>query len=80
VLIDPYVTDKLRELDADLARRVPPSDGKSPALPLSPVVRLAGRALRRMGEGLESWATPTLPGASAAARPLRSREEGCEGC
>ena len=79
MLIDPYVTDKLRQLDADLARRVPPSDGKSPTFALSPVVRMAGRVLRRMGEGLESWATPAIPGQSAAAR-LRSREEGCEGC
>ena len=79
MLIDPYVTEKLRELDADLARRVPFSTEKSPAFSLSPVVRMAGRVLRRMGEGLESWATPAIPGQSTAAR-LTSREEGCEGC
>jgi len=79
VLIDPYVTEKLRELDADLARRAPLSAEMSPAFALSPVVRVAGRVLRRMGEGLESWATPAIAGQSAAAR-LTSREEGCEGC
>ena len=72
MLIDPYVTEKLREFDAELARRAPPSDGKSSTFALSPVVRIAGRALRRMGEGLESWATPAIPG--------QAREEGCEGC
>ena len=76
MLIDPYVTEKLRELDSDLARRALPSAGKSPTFALSPVVRTAGRLLRRMGEGLESWATPVVPGQSAAAR-LTSREEGC---
>jgi len=86
VLIDPYVTDKLRQLDADLARRVPPSDGKSPTFALSPVVRMAGRVLRRMGEGLESWATSAIP-ESDGDRPVaarqtpgssfRSTEEGC---
>ena len=79
MLIDPYVTEKLRELDADLARRVPFSTENSPAFSLSPVVRMAGRVLRRMGEGLESWATPAIPGQSTAAR-LTSSEEGCEGC
>ena len=79
MLIDPYVTEKLRELDADLARRAPLSDGRSPAFALSPVIRVAGRVLRRMGEGLESWATPAIPGQSTTA-PRRSREEGCEGC
>ena len=79
MLIDPYVTEKLRELDSDLARHAPLSDGRSPAFALSPAVRMAGRILRRMGEGLESWATPVIPGQSAAAR-LTSREEGCEGC
>jgi hypothetical protein len=86
VLIDPYVTEKLRELDADLARRAPPFDGKSLTFALSPVVRMAGRVLRRMGEGLESWAAPAIPGSDGgrpmAARqtpgsPFRSTEEGC---
>lgn len=88
VLIDPYVTEKLRELDADLARRAPLSDGRSPAFALSPAVRMAGRLLRRMGEGLESWAapTPTVPESDdghlvAATRTtgsaFRPREEGC---
>ena len=65
--------------EVELARRALPSAGKSPTFGLSPVVRMAGRVLRHMGEGLESWAAPAIPGQSAAAG-LRSREEGCEGC
>jgi hypothetical protein len=78
VLIDPYVSEKLRELEAERARRA--SLGPQPTPVLGPLARAAGRALRRMGEGLESWANPTIPGQAAAAAPLRSREEGCEGC
>ena len=37
MLIDPYVTEKLRELDADLARRAPALRRKvAPAFALSP--------------------------------------------
>ena len=83
MLIDPYVTEKLRELDIDLARRAPPRPAPSPVL--GPLARAAGRALRRMGEGLESWANPTVPesdgarrlAAGQAASPFRSTEEGC---
>ena len=86
MLIDPYVTEKLRELDIDLARRAPPRPAPSPVL--GPLARAAGRALRRMGEGLESWAapTPTVPesdGARLVAARQRTgstftpREEGC---
>jgi hypothetical protein len=88
VLIDPYVPEKLRELDADLARRAPLSAGRSPTFALSPVVRMAGRVLRRMGEGLESWAAPRptvaesdgahlLAAGQTTGSSFRPREEGC---
>lgn len=88
MLIDPYVTEKLRELDADLARRAPFSTEKSPAFSLSPAVRMAGRVLRRMGEGLESWAAPRptvtesdgarlLAAGQTTGSSFRPREEGC---
>ena len=85
MLIDPYVTEKLRELDIELTRRAPPRPAPSPVL--GPLARAAGRALRRMGEGLESWANPTVPESDAArlllaprrtaGSPFRSTEEGC---
>ena len=84
MLIDPYVTEKLRELDADLARRAPPR--AAPSFVLGPLARTAGRALRRIGEGLESWASPGLPESDAArfvaagqttGSTFRPREEGC---
>ena len=83
MLIDPYVTEKLRELDIELTRRAPPRPAPSPVL--GPLARAAGRVLRRMGEGLESWANPTVPesdGAPAAGRRIHggasfaSTEEG----
>jgi hypothetical protein len=84
VLIDPYVTEKLRELDIELTRRAPPRPAPTPLL--SPLARAAGRALRWMGEGLESWSSPVIPESNgarpAAARQapgstFRSTEEGC---
>jgi len=70
MLIDPYVSEKLRELEAERAHRASPRPAPTPML--GPLARAAGRALRRMGEGLESWANPAIPG--------QAREEGCEGC
>ena len=67
MLMHPYVSEKLRELEAERARRAPPRLPSTPKPVLGPLARTAGRALRRMGEGLESWATPAIP----------SREEGC---
>ena len=84
MLIDPYVTDKVRELEAERARRAPPRPQPAPVV--GPLARVAGRALRRIGEGLESWAAPPVPESDAAwlraARQTanstsRSREEGC---
>jgi len=84
VLIDPYVTEKLRELDIELTRRAPPRPAPSPVL--GPLAHAAGRVLRRVGEGLESWAAPAIPESDgarlraarqAAGSPFRSTEEGC---
>ena len=86
MLIDPYVTEKLRGLDAELARRALPLPGRAPASVLGPLAHAAGRVLRRVGEGLESWAAPVIP-ESDGARPgvtsqttrstFKPREEGC---
>jgi hypothetical protein len=78
MLTDLYVREKLWELEAD--RRAQPRLPSTPAPVLSPIVRAAGRALRRMGEGLESWASPPIPGsdgAQAMGSAFRPREEGC---
>ena len=73
MLIDPYVSDKLRELEAELTRRVPPRS-RSTATPLvGPLARTAGRALRRVGEGLESWSSPAIPERNGA-RPGAARQ------
>jgi hypothetical protein len=52
---DIYVSDKLRELEAERTRRVPetPPPNRKPVL--GPMARRAGRALKRIGEGLEAW-------------------------
>lgn len=56
-----YITEKLKEAEA--ARRHTPSPiEKEPARrvrgPIGTVARVAGRRVRRVGEALESWATP----------------------
>ena len=78
MLIDPYVTDKVRQLEAERARYDAPQP--QPVLLVSPLARAAGRLLRRMGDGLESWATSRVSPQQAAGASLRSREERCEGC
>ncbi|HEU4759352.1 MAG TPA: hypothetical protein VFT91_05145 [Dehalococcoidia bacterium] len=55
----PYVHEKLRELEAELASRALRQHQPSPHITLRPLVRGAGRTLRWLGEGLESWATPS---------------------
>jgi hypothetical protein len=65
---DIYVSDKLRELEGERARRaaeMPPPD-KKPVL--GPLARRAGRALKRIGEGLEAWGTTP---------PARERDAAC---
>ena len=64
MLIHPYVSEKLRELEAERARRAPL--GPQPTPMLSVLAQAAGRALRRIGEGLESWANPAIPESDAA--------------
>jgi hypothetical protein len=57
-----YVAEKLSELDA-LRRRSPLPPEQRPrrkARPLAPVVRAAGRRVRRIGEVLEQWASPAV--------------------
>ena len=56
-----YISEKLREVEA--ARRPAPSPiEKEPSRrargPIGPIARVAGRHVRRVGEALESWATP----------------------
>jgi hypothetical protein len=53
-----YTNEKLRELEAERRARA----GRRPQAPErplgAPLLRRAGRTLRRLGEGLESWAGP----------------------
>ena len=53
-----YVSEKLRELEEERARRKAsrPAPNKRPVL-LGPAARRTGRALRWLGEGLEAWGT-----------------------
>jgi hypothetical protein len=59
-----YVSEKLRELERGGRDRLPqpPSQPKRPRRPqrrvFGPVVRAAGRRVRRAGEALESWGGP----------------------
>ena len=59
-----YAIEKVRQLDAELSARkqLPPEPEKSRRKPVfGPLAAGAGRTLRRVGEGLESWANPPLP-------------------
>ena len=67
MMMNEYVTEKLRELDEErltrvlAARRGPSeqivhSDRSRPVV--GPVIRAAGRTLRRAGQRLEGWASP----------------------
>lgn len=55
---DFYVREKLRELEREqlalLSRTAKPASRRAPVI--RPAVRGTGRLLRRLGEGLESWA------------------------
>ncbi len=53
-----YVAEKLRDLAAERGERAPLHKvvGPKAKRPLLPLVRATGRSLRRLGEGLESWA------------------------
>jgi hypothetical protein len=70
MLINEYVVEKLQELDEErLTRAVSRQRGKAlrgagarTSKPvIGPVMRVAGRTLRRAGEGLEGWASPRQP-------------------
>ena len=61
-----YISEKLREAEA-VRRRAAPSlrvdaqparDRGGRRGPIGPIARVAGRHVRRVGEALESWATP----------------------
>ncbi len=62
-----YVWEKLRELEGErpAGRHVPEKPQKARAA--AGVMRVTGRLLRRMGEGLESW--------GAASQPEQRREQ-----
>ncbi len=53
-----YVSEKLRELEEERMRREAgkPAPNRRPVL-LGPAARRTGRALRRLGEGLEAGGT-----------------------
>jgi len=66
----PYVMEKLMELDSERMASV-----QYRFLPARPrrdnsLLRAAGRALRTLGEGMESWAAPSEP-------PPGRRDYGC---
>jgi len=77
-VLNSYATDKLRELDVELARRPSSRPSSTPTPVLGPLARAVGRTLRHAGERLESWSNPGIP--SQAAPPFGGREESCEGC
>ena len=70
MMMNEYVTQKLRELEEERLNRTllgpksqPADVRRAPkAKPvIGPALRLAGRTLRRMGAGLEDWAEPPTP-------------------
>jgi hypothetical protein len=70
MLVNEYVVEKLRELDDErltLAALNHRDEAAASAATrrtkpvIGPVIRLAGRTLRRAGEGLEGWASPRQP-------------------
>ena len=63
-----YVSEKLRELEEERARRKAgrPARNRRPVL-LGPAARRTGRALRWLGEGLEAWGGARPAGETNAA-------------
>lgn len=57
-----YTHEKLMELERERLARMPQSEGTFTPRPrktiFGPLAAIAGRALRRVGEGLESWGSP----------------------
>jgi hypothetical protein len=67
VIMNEYVTEKLRELESERLDRTlietsaeHESEAHKPHTKpvIGPALRLAGRTLRRVGSGLEHWADP----------------------
>jgi hypothetical protein len=56
-----YVWEKLRELERGRPARNHIPEKPQTARVAAGVMRMTGRLLCRMGEGLESWAAPSQP-------------------
>ena len=59
-----YAIEKVRQLESErnAKRQLPPEPEKPRRKPIfGPLAAGAGRTLRRVGEGLESWANPPVP-------------------
>lgn len=78
MLHNTYASEKLRELEEERLTRAlvlrrgltAPKDGPRKAKSvIGPVIRTAGRTLRRVGEGLEGWADPPQ---AESEQPLRA--------
>ena len=58
-----YVAEKLSEMEAQRPHPPVPEPGpRRKRRPMAPVVRAAGRRVRRLGEALERWAAPAVAG------------------
>ena len=80
MLHNTYASEKLRELEHERITRAlvlkrgltAPKDGPRNGKPIiGPVIRAAGRTLRRAGEGLEGWGTGGQPDAENRLRAER---------
>lgn len=59
-----YAIEKVKQLESELntKKQLPPHHEKPRRRPVfGPLAAGTGRTLRRIGEGLESWANPPLP-------------------
>ena len=61
-----YVREKLTALERSALQRPIPATHAAHGVIAAPVLRSAGRLLRRTGERLESWASPQPAEAEAA--------------
>ena len=71
----PYVHEKLRELEIELTSRTLRPPRPDSRLTVRPLVRGAGRTLRWLGEGLESWGTPSRAGEGEGVNVRRRHRE-----
>ena len=68
-----YTIEKVKQLESELKARtqLTPQPQKPRRKPLfGPLAAGAGRTLRRVGEGLETWANPPLPERDQARRDV----------